>query len=678
MNNKLIQLPLFSLVFFVILFLNPQKAEADIIFKVPPSLGLISGLVGYWSFDGSDMAVNTAFDRSGQGNNGTLTGGPSRIEGKLGQALSFDGVDDYVSFGGGAGTVAYVQSKDARNAAQATTIAVTFTSATVSGNAIVGAVTWGCAFADLTSVTDNKGNSYTLKTRAEDAGNTQSIQAFYAKNITGGATHTITANINGSCSFRAIAVHEVSGVDTTAPDDGSNQQFQSAPGTGTNALTSGSFTTSANGDYIFSATQDTSANTASHTAGTTISYTRVTNGSSADVDFASEWGTQTTAGSVAGTWTSNENNGHVTAAIGLKPAAGAGPSLSTNSISFWMKAATSTTQSIIDLNGTATITESSGTLSANNFTSPTIYVDGVSGGTANDTNWHHVVVTTNSAITANAITIGKASGSVFGGRIDDIRIYNRALSSDEIKRLYRVGATLHVNTKINNDSLAKGLVGWWSFDGPDMAINTALDRSGQGNNGTLTNGPTRTIGKLGQALSFDGTSSGGGNDVVDLGATAILTGRESAWAICSWVKIDSIPPTSGSYMIYNRRTDSGGGGNFSFYVGDWTLSDRRWAVSTNNGAWTDMFASSLMPIGEWTYLCATSNGSNIFFYFNGSPDGSQTYVLPSNVANLRQTLGAFWNSGVPDDVLDGIIDDVRVYNRALSADEIKRLYNLGR
>ena len=63
---------------------------------------LTNGLVGMWSFNGPDMSGVTAYDRSGQGNNGTLTNGPSRVAGKIGQALSFDGVNDYVSIGNSA------------------------------------------------------------------------------------------------------------------------------------------------------------------------------------------------------------------------------------------------------------------------------------------------------------------------------------------------------------------------------------------------------------------------------------------------------------------------------------------------------------------------------------------------------------------------------------------------
>ena len=91
----------------------------------------------------------------------------------------------------------------------------------------------------------------------------------------------------------------------------------------------------------------------------------------------------------------------------------------------------------------------------------------------------------------------------FNGILDDVRIYNRALSAAEITNLYQSGSA-KLNTS-QNSKVTNGLVGLWSFNGPDMSGNTAYDRSTSGNNGTLTNGPVRAIGKVGQGLSFDGT-----------------------------------------------------------------------------------------------------------------------------------------------------------------------------
>ncbi|MDP1690322.1 MAG: LamG-like jellyroll fold domain-containing protein [bacterium] len=78
-------------------------------------------------------------------------------------------------------------------------------------------------------------------------------------------------------------------------------------------------------------------------------------------------------------------------------------------------------------------------VTANNFTSPTIYVDGAVTTTLNNKNWHHVVITTGTNVSASNVPLGVASSTYFGGTLDDPRMYNRALSSSEVTRLYQLG-----------------------------------------------------------------------------------------------------------------------------------------------------------------------------------------------------------------------------------------------
>src|SRR5919109_3965900 len=85
------------LITFAALSWCAPPAHASVIVNAPRSLGLTNGLVGWWTFDGSDISGVQAYDRSGNGNRGILTSGPTRTIGKIGQGLQFDGVNDYVS-----------------------------------------------------------------------------------------------------------------------------------------------------------------------------------------------------------------------------------------------------------------------------------------------------------------------------------------------------------------------------------------------------------------------------------------------------------------------------------------------------------------------------------------------------------------------------------------------------
>lgn len=106
-----------------------------------------------------------------------------------------------------------------------------------------------------------------------------------------------------------------------------------------------------------------------------------------------------------------------------------------NSVSLWIKPA-STTQSIIDLDGgTHSISASSGTVTATGFTS--YYVDGNLNGTVSDTNWHHIIAVDSTAFTTtSSMRIGKVSTSYFSGQIDEVKIFNYALTAEQVKTLY--------------------------------------------------------------------------------------------------------------------------------------------------------------------------------------------------------------------------------------------------
>ena len=128
----------------------------------------------------------------------------------------------------------------------------------------------------------------------------------------------------------------------------------------------------------------------------------------------------------------------------------------------------------------------------------------------------------------------------FPGTIDEARIYNRALSATEILALYKKGATqIGGNEKLK---ITDGLVGYWPFNGTDMnwtsgTAGTAYDRSGRGNDGTLTNMNEQTsvtLGKLGQALKF--TVSDGSYVSIPQASDSNYTG---AITLSAWVHLDA-------------------------------------------------------------------------------------------------------------------------------------------
>ena len=254
----------------------------------------------------------------------------------------------------------------------------------------------------------------------------------------------------------------------------------------------------------------------------------------------------------------------------------------------------------------------------------------------------------------------------FDGSIDDVRVYSRTLTSSEIKSLYRSTAGSKVNIS-QNTKVTSGLVGLWSFDGPDMAGVTAYDRSGQGNHGTLTSGPTLVIGKLGQALSFDGTSS-----YVAVSGTNGIPSGQSARTVSFW-------------MYQNTRNDGGSavidilkstGQSFTVtmtIIGSMYLFTDSVNVDNN----ITLTGSQIPSLKAWHHVVFTfDGGSNWVYYLDGVNAKSGTFSVTINTDSAGIHIGR--RSSAASGFYDGKLDDVRIYNRALAPAEVKLLYNSGK
>lgn len=260
-------------------------------------------------------------------------------------------------------------------------------------------------------------------------------------------------------------------------------------------------------------------------------------------------------------------------------------------------------------------------------------------------------------------TFGCASNQNWDGQLDDARVYNRALSATEIANLYKQN-----ETKINssqNDKLTNGLVGLWSFNGTDIIGSTAYDRSTNANNGTIY-GTTKMAGKVGQGLYFDG------DDYIEAAHTASMD--VTALTIAMWIKT----PTSlcsGVACFRALLSKQGADRDYNLYTysSDGTNITHMHMSSARFGVTMPALTTAYKP-GEWHHVAFTVDASGNYVHYS---DGV-------SFASGAITAGANANSNYPiwigraDNYYNDIIDEARVYNRALSASEIKQLYNMGR
>lgn len=275
---------------------------------------------------------------------------------------------------------------------------------------------------------------------------------------------------------------------------------------------------------------------------------------------------------------------------------------------------------------------------------------------------------------------GSATNYSFQGRLDDVRIYARALTSGEATDLYQSSAQTKVNVS-QNSRMTNGLVGLWSFNGPDVSGTTAYDRSGQGNNGTLTGGPTPIIGKVGQGMSLNGINqymlvSDPGSGVLDFGTGSFSV---SVWGFHR----DFTNPKS-SFVFRKSSQCYLGAGRPGWDIGH-SYSVNGIDVCLNDG--TNYVRSAVVLdagsrptdfINKWIHIVIVFDRSigRTKYYINGvkqvnEQDISTVTGSIDNTADLSVGTAYGWN-------VDGILDEVRIYNRALTTAEITDLYNQGR
>ncbi len=200
-----------------------------------------------------------------------------------------------------------------------------------------------------------------------------------------------------------------------------------------------------------------------------------------------------------------------------------------------------------------------------------------------------------------------------------------------------------------------GLVGYWKFD--EGSGTTTADSSGLGNNGTL-NGATWVSGVSGDAVSFDGTGT-----YVEVPGTSALE-PTSTVSVTAWVKTTTAPALGGEVVSmgdnYVLRVLSDGNVFFFFYNGTTWITVQTTGVNVLDGRWHNIAgvksASQIQIFVDGVSKAAYSTSDTIPYtlgtnlYFGKHGNGSTSYNF------------------------NGVIDDVRIYNTALSATDVQNIY----
>ncbi len=211
------------------------------------------------------------------------------------------------------------------------------------------------------------------------------------------------------------------------------------------------------------------------------------------------------------------------------------------------------------------------------------------------------------------------------------------------------------------------LAGWWRFDNESGENSTFFrDWSNHGNNATciLTSCPTTKSGKFGNALYFDGS-----DDYINAGrgSSLDLTGNITVEA---WVKPGRLEV---AYLVKKASRDSTDGYELSLSKATGKAYFR--VNQKTSGDTYKLFSNSSYPVdgNTWVHLAGVYNGSHVQIYFNGKLENSMSG--PANISSNNDNL----KIGGTDDsrYFKGTIDEVIIWNRALSPEEINASYNSG-
>ena len=208
--------------------------------------------------------------------------------------------------------------------------------------------------------------------------------------------------------------------------------------------------------------------------------------------------------------------------------------------------------------------------------------------------------------------------------------------------LFAVGSTRAATT---------GLVAAYSFN--EGSGSTVGDASGTGNNGTTSNTTWSASGKYGGALSFNGTSAR-----VNIPNSSSLQ-LTTAMTLEAWVNPSAVS-SAWRDVIYK--------GNDNYYLEATSSASKPDAGLIAGGSYGDAYGTAALPANTWSFLTETYDGATLRLYVNGTQVAATAHAGSIATSTSQLQIGG---DSIYGQYFSGLIDEVRIYNTALSAAAIQ-------
>lgn len=246
------------------------------------------------------------------------------------------------------------------------------------------------------------------------------------------------------------------------------------------------------------------------------------------------------------------------------------------------------------------------------------------------------------------------SGQFFHGVLDEISIYNRALTAGEVGGIFQAGTA----GKCVCIQSPPGLIGWWSGD-----LN-GVDRVAS-NDASLINGASFAHATVNDGFSFDGV-----NDSLHILYSPTLT--SSNLSVELWVNPTApVSDPAGQDLLFGQAF---GSPQMAIKpgIGGAIVS---WQSRITNGTLREAVSSNAIPLNTFSHVVGTWDGASLRLYVNGVFHSAQLVDGPTLNTTCDFYIGGFTEAcGVSGSFFQGIIDEVSVYNRALTPADIAQLY----